>query len=348
MSAQQRNLLPQALGWAPGTSLIGNFGTTDQRFTRLPMDGTPEPHNPGPGAYAPKTYSSVGKVGNLQPSAARWSWGTGAGHVMNLASGPTPGPGAYGSEQTLVPGILTGLRRQWPGIATKSSFGTNAELPTLKRGADDNGNPGPGRYDSEASTYFTSGAAPVSGARSPYPAQARSVTGSRIQRDVDIKTGANFLSKSPAHVLPFAGQKDGPAPGDHHPTVDTIAHDYNAKMCRLRLRSDCGRETNFDSTASRFPSEEAKAKQPGPGAHTIERWSGELPNPRKPRHITPDQSSTGGKCGFLTSSERFTRAPEAAAQSVVDFLAYGEYGPIGQPVHAQQALRNVADSVRRR
>ena len=242
---------------------------------------------------------------------------------------------------------LHGLRRQWPGIATKSSFWHERRVAyaEARRRRQWQPRPWPVRQRSVHLLHVRCGAG--LGRPLAYPAQARSVTGSRIQRDVDIKTGANFLSKSPAHVLPFAGQKDGPAPGDHHPTVDTIAHDYNAKMCRLRLRSDCGRETNFDSTASRFPSEEAKAKQPGPGAHTIERWSGELPNPRKPRHITPDQSSTGGKCGFLTSSERFTRAPEAA-QSVVDFLAYGEYGPIGQPVHAQQALRNVADSVRRR
>ena len=96
MSAQQRNLLPQALGWAPGTSLIGNFGTTDQRFTRLPMDGTPEPHNPGPGAYAPKTYSSVGKVGNLQHVGVRlerFRWIAGPTIPISRLSGAPREPG---------------------------------------------------------------------------------------------------------------------------------------------------------------------------------------------------------------------------------------------------------------
>ena len=344
----ERNLLPQALGWAPGTSLIGNFGTTDARFKRLPMDGSPDPYLPGPGAYSPGTYASVGKQGTLQASAAQWSWGTGAGHNMNLAGGKTPGPGAYGTEQTLVPGILTGLRRKWPGIATKSAFSTNAELPTLKQGADDNGNPAPGQYNADVSSLFTSGPAAVSGARSPFPAQARSQTGSRLQRDVDIKTGANFLSKSPAHQLPFSGFKDGPAPGDHHPTVHTIGHDHTSMLAKLSLRSDGGRGTSFDSTAARFQPEGGSASLPGPGAHTIHRWSGEVPNSRKPRMGEASvRSHAGGNCGFLSAAERFHTAPAPSAHSVVDFLAYGDCGPIGRPVHAQSALRGVAQSLTR-
>ena len=376
--------------------MIGHFGTTDARFKRMAMDGTCEPNNPGPGAYAPRTYSSVGKISQLQPTASKWTWGTGPGHNMNLGdAGRAPGPGAYGAEQHPMGGILTGLRRKWPGIATKSSFGTNAALPTLKVGADDNGNPGPGNYNAEEATLFTSTA--PSGARSPYPAQARSVTGSRLQRDVDIKRGANFVSKSPAHELPFSGQKDGPGPSEYAPTVGTVGHDFSSRMSKLGLRSgattddspaapppallsllppallapfppcspltpsllplpsvvsDGGASTSFDSTASRFSGSpgDVTGEVPGPGAHTVQRWNAELPSYRRPRK--PPVSHTGGKCGFLATSERFQMPAGAGSGagggpiSVVDFLAYGEAGPVGQPAHAQAALRNVADSLR--
>ena len=150
----QKNLLAQQLNFSPGTSLAGSFGTTDSRFKLEPSGGD----SPGPGSYQPLQRQ-------VYTSAARWSWGTGAGHdVRHAPDGRTPGPGAYGTEQHPC-GILTSLRRQWPGIASKSAFGSNAERPLAKSTVSDV--PGPGMYNTEEAGYFVSGVGST-GARSPF------------------------------------------------------------------------------------------------------------------------------------------------------------------------------------
>ena len=341
--SDDRNLLPQTLGWAPGTSLIGSFGSTDTRFKRIPMDNSPEPFNPGPGAYASR-ISSLAEHAS-QASAAKWSIHGGNGHNPPVTQTRTPGPGAYGAEQHPLGGIMTGLRRKWPGIVTKSSFGSNAELPTLRKMEDD-GKPGPGKYNMEESSYFTS-AAP-GGSRSPFPSQARAITGSRLQRDVDVKTGANFISKSAAHQLPFNGQKDGPGPSQYAPNFDSIDERAGSTMRGMALRSDGGACSSFHHTQARF-SESAEVSQqnlPGPGAHTVARWTGEQPSSRRPRSLP--RSQQGGNCGFLTSAERFSgpRGHESSKDAVLNYLAYGDAGPIGLPTHAQAARRSVAEARR--
>ena len=251
----QRNLLPQQLGFSPGTSLIGNFGSTDTRFKRLPMSGTPEPFIPGPGAHSPQL--STFRPTQTYASSAQWSI-KGTGHTLSLASeADAPGPGAYGDELHPLGGMLTGLRRQWPGVTSCSSFGTNASLPTLKAHAGD-GLPGPGAYNIEECAHFLSRASPQ--AASPFVGRARQRTGSRLPRDMDAKRMASFASVRAAHQLPAPGDEsgaathavlDGPSPAEYHPTVGTISAQLARHQRSLNLRLDCGQRTSFHSTAQR-------------------------------------------------------------------------------------------------
>lgn len=218
----QKNLLAQTLNFKPGTSLIGNFGSTDARFK--PAANLIHDY-PGPGAYMPLSTQ-------VQSASSRWSWGTGAGHTLPPAGGPSPGPGNYGTEQH-PDGILTTLRRRWPGVASKSAFGSNEERPLNK--SDANGLPGPGKYNTDEASYFVSG---QTGARSPFVAQARARTGSRLQRDIDLKTGSVFSSKLAAHgsLAPPAGAIDQPGPGSHSPVTDTIGARYDRQQQRRCAR----------------------------------------------------------------------------------------------------------------
>jgi hypothetical protein len=348
--ADYRNLLPQQLGFAPGTSLIGSFGTTAARFQRIPFDGSPEPSVPGPGAHAvPISSLSVTPV---QPAAPKWSWGTGPGHALVYNNAGTPGPGAYGEDDAPGGGMLTHLRRQWPGIATMSSFGSNATLPTLKPVVG-NGLPGPGAYDAAHSAHFVSNA---HAAHSPYIGAARGATGSRLQRDLDSKQMAVFASGRPAHVLPGPGDASGsslsrpamgPGPSEYNPKVGTIGAQLMSQQAALARRRDGGTAMSFASKATRFGSNHSgeavvEASNPGPGAHTVPRWRAEKRSYRKP-------DVAFGRTGFLSSSERFAQTRGRAQvdpEDLIQYLASGEGGAVGQPVNAQAARRKVAEQAR--
>ena len=69
--AANKNLLAQQLNFHPGTSLIGNFGSTDTRF-KPPTTGL----TPGPGSYAPN-------LSEVQASAPQWT-------SLSLATRRTP------------------------------------------------------------------------------------------------------------------------------------------------------------------------------------------------------------------------------------------------------------------
>ena len=318
----QKNLLAQTLGFTPGTSLIENFGSTDSRFK---PPATVLNDYPGPGAYVPLNTQ-------VQEASSRWSWGTA------LARGPpekeSPGPGAYGTEQH-PNGILTTMRRRWPGVASKSAFGSNDERPLNK--SHDNKVPAPGKYNTDDASYFSSG---QTGARSPYVAAARARTGSRLQRDVDLKVGSVFSSRMAAHgsLAPSAASTSQPGPGTHSPVTDTIANRYEHQQHKLQLRSDGGLLTSFDTTASRFKLNKNAPEVfvPGPGAHAVGRWSGVLTTTRRP------QRSADPHLGFLSNSERFGGGGREGMErdAVVQYLANS--ATIGQPTHAQRAISQVA------
>ena len=345
MHSATRNLLPQRLGFSPGTSLIGNFGSTEAKFTRVPLDGAIEPDNPGPGTYNPKA-AALGHT-QVYPDSSRYSWGTAAGHNLQLsAEASFPGPGTYGEQEHPCGDILTGLQRQWPGIHM-SGFGTNASLPTLKA-TTDSGVPGPGTYEAEESSRFVTSYS--GGFRSPYVGAARHTLGSRLQRDLDAKTAAVFASRLPAHRLPVPGDEtgaaisnpqDGPGPPHYSPVVGTMAAHSAAAHSKMMLRSDLGRGTSFDTTAVRKfsgpPTDQLES--PGPGAHTIVRYSGEQPTVRRPRSLAPH--TTAARSGFLSSTERFGATAREASDpnDVMQFLAGGHLGPIGRPEHHQIAMR---------
>jgi hypothetical protein len=346
----ERNLLPQQLGFKPGTSLVGSFGTTAARFNRLPMDGSPEPRNPGPGTY--NLRIGPAQATPFQAAAPRWSWGTGAGHNLSLGShGATPGPGAYGEDQQLDGGMLTHMRRQWPGITSLSSFGTNATLPTLQKHVD-SGMPGPGAYDPQDAAHFRSNARM---ANSPFLAAARQRTGSHLTRDLDSKPTAVFASGRAAHALPAPGDEsgasiskaaDGPGPS-YLPMNGTISASLAQVQRNISQRWDGGSATNFDSTAKRFEKSSAAAdKRPGPGSYTISRWSGE-PHPsfRQPRSNAP---GTSGKTGFLSSAQRFrgpSKEHSSSPELIMQYLAKGELGTVGLPTHAASAKGKVVAQV---
>lgn len=349
--SDSRNLLPQALNFKPGTSLIGNFGSTDTRFKH-----SASALIPGPGAYHNSLIHTSFGTASKSASTLQSTWGTGAGHQLAQVSAATPGPGAYGDDQHPCGGILTGIRRKWPGIPAKSAFSSNAatgrETDRPVPGAD---MPGPGQYNVEDSSYFRTSA--PGGARSPFLAAARQRTGSRLQRDMDAKVGAVFSSRLPSHKLPDNDSgaatdlpRDGPGPSEYAQVSNTIGARFDAQMRQLALRSDGGAFTSFQHTSSRFPEDGASAVasemgHPGPGAHSVRRWTGEKPDPRRPRHEALHTSA--GRCGFLSSSERFDLSGQnrSMPDAVVRFLASGSSGPVGQPTHAQDAMRRVAASV---
>ena len=342
MLRPQRNLLPQDLGFSPGTSLIGNFGSTAARFQRIPMDGAPESHIPGPGAYNPPP------IGIHKEARREKSWGTDLGHKLELAAGGlTPGPGTYGDEQQPSGGMLTDLRRSWPGVASMSSFGTNAALPSLKAPPQSD-EPGPGQYDVINTAHFLSRS---HSAFSPYLSAARSETGSRLRRDMDAKRSASFASTRPAHKLPAPGDEtgaaisstfEGPAPNAYLPSDHTIAHHMAKGRMHLSLRPDYGVGSPFATSNPRFrPMGDqcvAELGLPGPGAHTLKRFDGEKPSNRRPRSDTPTT-----RAPFLVNAARFGSGKAASdPDAILDCLAYGPMGAVGRPLHAQQAGARVA------
>jgi len=345
---RNRNLLPQDLGFSPGTSLIGNFGATEKRFTKIPLDQAPEPLNPGPGAYDPP-LSTLHLDGNRWDAERRdrKGWGTALGHVLDLAAGDTPGPGTYGEEEHPLGGIMTGLRRSWPGVNAMSGFGTNASLPTLQRPPMSK-EPGPGQYNVDDASRFKSNT--KSGFQSPFIGASRARTGSKLQRDTDSKLHASFASTRPAHKLPMPGDESGaaidapnqtrPGPDAYLPCDHTIAAQTTRTQRQVLRRHDGGvygasfdRDARFGKLADRG---EPDSDNPGPGTHTLARFDGHRPSNRRPR-------SDEAQAAFLTSEQRFheTRAG-TDPDSLIAFLAAGPMGAVGRPVHAQHAASIVA------
>lgn len=332
------NLLSQALGFSPGTSLIGQFGSTDARFKRIPLDNAPEPHNPGPGAYD----------NSPSPGGVSWGWGTGAAHHQNAPAprDSTPGPGAYGTEAHPGGGLLSNLERRRPGKDSASAFGSNVKRSQPLSGT---GTPGPGRYLVEESSIFLSSS---NGARSPYVAAARARTGSRLQRELDSKATAVFASRRPAHVLASHASgasseaiSDGPGPTQYAPKAETIS----ARQSRLLQQQ--GVRTSFDSTANRFRRDPMSGVpeplNPGPGTHLVGRWNGVKDTQRRPRSQLVDKA---GRCGFLSSNPRFDglvpfsgglKAARAQQDKVVAYLAAGALGPVGTATHTMEALKRI-------
>lgn len=177
---------------------------------------------------------------------------------------------------------------------------------------------------------------------------------------MDLKVAAVFASRTAAHALPSDSSSANPGPGAHSPISSfnapraTIGARYDRTMRSMQMRSDGGAHTSFGTTALRFSDGTGygEVRQPGPGAHTVSRWSGEQPSWR--RIGGPHESgahsagslqhfSQGG--AFLSSSERFaTDGRLACAPDVVSYLAHGP-AQIGQPAHAQNAMRQVARGV---
>jgi len=271
--------------------------------------------------------------------------------VLNLASGDTPGPGTYGDEQHPLGGILTGLQRSWPGVTAMSSFGTNANLPTLQSPPMSN-EPGPGQYDVEDSSRFLSRAR---AAQSPFLGAARMRTGSRLQRDLDLKLSASFASTRPAHKLPMPGDESGaaidapagetPGPDAYLPSEHTIgAHMRRGRRDLMRRHDDGAHGQSFTTTAERFgplaDQTVVEPDNPGPGAHTLPRYSGDVATFRRPRSDT-----TATRAPFLVNARRFgTTDADASSDpdAVLHYLAYGPTGTVGRPVHAQRASATVA------
>lgn len=330
--------------------MIGSFGSTDTRFKARANDALP-----GPGAYNSDKYNkALNTKSQLNSNSTEWSWGTGPGHKLLLAGGAdNPGPGAYGTTQNLDGDILTDLRRKWPGITTVSGFGSNASTGRGGRLAKSDA-PGPGQYSAEESTYFLSNA-PM-GTQTPFVAQARTKTGSRLQRDVDIKVGAVFASKRPAHILSFdeSGSatitpKEGPSPLDTAVQSHTLHAHHQARMARLSLRSDAGTRMSFDSTDSRFKEKGGGSESAGPGAPiSADRfgYDGKTLSYRRIRHAPP--GSSAAKAGFNVSAERFKPLTNKAPEDVLKYLASSSAGPIGQPVHTQNVLAQVRAAGRTR
>ena len=131
------------------------------------------------------------------------------------------------------------------------------------------------------------------------------------------------------------------------PVIDALLARV-AQLRQLHLRSDGGVRTSFDTTASRFEQAAGSAPEPhnpGPGAHSVSRWSGEQPTTRRPQPRQAPTISSAGKCAFLSSADRFAGEGRRACSSdaVVHYLAEGPQR-IGQPTHAQRAIGQVRGS----
>ena len=294
--------LPQHYGFNPGTSLIGRFGSTEARFSKLPYGADPE--NPGPGSHNPRH----------ELGGPKWGWGSQkATHQLPISlDSRTPGPGAYGKEQhPSYGGMSSELEKQWPGRKGASAFGSNASRTPL-RSSSSLDVPGPGRYNSADSSHFTSGRTCSNASNNPWVGQSRILTGSRLRRDMDRKESFVFSSKITMQTTQVS---DGPGPGHYAPLGDSIdARTQTRKRNLLQVAartSDGLPPTSFDSTAPRFTrdpmSGAPEVDNPGPGAHSVSRWSGEQPSSRRPRSQVV---VAAGRCGFLSGSTRFTGAKQ--------------------------------------
>ena len=174
--------LAQDYGFAPGQSLIGQFGTTTLRFSEGNTKSVREQDGPGPGAYHPSNSSCLNLKGCIP--------GFGSDARVHSIAGQqvTPGPGTYGVEMQPDGGFVRELRQRWAGEAGASAFGTNAgSVNTVGSGAYEE--PGPGSYNIAESSYFSS---KTSGARSPFAGEARARLGSKLKRISDHKQSAAF------------------------------------------------------------------------------------------------------------------------------------------------------------
>ncbi len=339
------NVRPQQFGFSPGASLIGNFGSTEPRFRA----SVPNQHNPGPGEYTPKSIGSFGTSGK------RYGWGSALAHDGAQTASKTPGPDAYNPTVD----TLKRLEKQWPGRTSASAFGSNASREKPRRaGSTHVGVPGPGRYNVEECSHFISGPSGASGAHSPFVGAARARTGSRLRRDLDNKETSAFASGS---VVSGGGTQSaadgdgGVGPGHYAPVGDTIGGRAGAMARRIQTvgaRASDGRHwTAFDSTSSRWARDPMSGGPdpniPGPGAHSVPRWTGQVRTFRKPirDHL---KATDRHKCAFLSGSARFVFPHpngDADTDAVISYLSSGSAGPVGTAAHTQSALGAVGSAL---
>lgn len=333
-----RNVLPQQYGFKPGTSMVGSFGVTERRFRPVPYDGAVEPDNPSPADYSPRGATASGAQG--------YSWGTSRRRPPSVGGAFTPGPGAY---DPTAGGMLLEVQQSWAGRPDASSFGSNQTRSFGSLASEDE--PGPASYNATFSTHFVSGSG--TGARSPYASAARSATGSRVPRSVDVAPSAVFASSSPAQMaLPSSGaatplRHDTPSPGAYTPLVG---------FARLALLEACAKHENystgrcFGTSAPRFQplplSKTTDPDNPGPGAHDTQRWAGAPPTARRPRVGL----GRGGAAFDSSDAHRFGEGEAertqrlaggldtATGRSVVHMLAHGSMGPVGSKISRQAAV----------
>ena len=333
--APVRNVLPQSLGYSPGTYLIGNFGSTEPRFRTIPLDKSPEPLNPGPAHYGRELPLEKQQRFKVTP---KYSWGKSPAHAR-VELPQNPGPGAH--ETYKESATLDELQKRWPGVPSASAFSANAARPDACHGRDAS-EPGPGQYESVSASFFVSSA---SGARSPFIAEARRGTGSRLRRAVDTTPSAQFLSRTPARRI-FAhpgGASTGGAvePNVPGPGAYTPGGGFDEPPPRERSLDEVARLANlraFDGSEPRFGRLAGEPtptpENPGPGAHSVQRWDGVKVSTRRPR-LAPGARDTGFNSRSVRQPMGGTARPSdtEVGLAVVDYLANGPLGPPGSGAH---------------
>ena len=305
----QRTPLAQHYGFAPGQPIIQTFATTQPRFQKLPMDGTTDRANPGPGAYSPVITLKQKRV---QRSDTSWGSEAAVGDRKQPLNERTPAPGVHGAEVPCDGGILTQLLRKWPGRAESSSFGTNAPQRWDYTKSE---TPGAGAYDVASSALFTTNSlgGVVAGGASPYVPEARRALGSRKRISSDTKESASFASSSERKPLDDSTAV-GPGPAGYSLEDDfTMKRRQALKETALRKpakatgRSPAWAFATSERRFTRLPFDgQPEGFTPGPGAHTVKRYGGE-PKPcfQRPGETSPHVPKTSHvSTGFNSSAER--------------------------------------------
>lgn len=303
----ERTPLAQHYGFSPGQPIIQSFATTAPRFQQLPLDGSTDRANPGPGAYSPVITLKQKRV---QRSDTSWGSEVAVGDRKQPLKERTPAPGVHGAEVPCDGGMLTQLLRKWPGRAESSSFGTNAPQRWDYTKSD---TPGAGAYDVAASALFASNSlgGVAAGGASPYVPEARRALGSRKRISSDTKETASFASSSQRKPL---DDSTAVSPG---PAGYTLTDDFTTNR-RQALRETALRKPARGSPAptrafasserrfTRLPLDgQPEPANPGPGSHAVKRYGGE-PKPYFQRAETsPHVPRTSHvPTGFNTSAER--------------------------------------------
>jgi hypothetical protein len=341
-------LLPQHLGYKPGTSLVGSFSVLAPRFPVKAQDRL----LPGPADYSPQDLGAGPSAHS--PRGPRPAFLTSEPRQKITLPSTTPGPGAV---DEVVPGgdIATRMQRRWAGVPQRN-FGVAKRSMHQSLGD----GPGPGTYDRETSERFMSR---CGAARSPYLADARAAAGSTISRSCDSNASAVFVPAShgatryasragfadragrPTAVSPPSAPGPSPGPGHYEQaTVVTRAREQHERADALRSHGSAfaSSERRFQLRPSPGGTLNAHAGEgPSPAAYRPPRYSGLKPSQRRPR------SETGA--GFISSAPRtmsaggvnIHRAPLARPPSprqLAAFLASSDTVPVGTQRHRQAVV----------